>query len=133
MDRPTGGSTTRLELQKCRGTHTFVDAQEVRQQGDGVYCTPCSARSPPSVDAVMQPDLLFQMATCHATAATAAAVIEREGGLWAAARQLRRLRGTKRLFFVVPKPEREREPGAYHEVPGVPQDVEQWMLEVPWV
>ncbi|KXZ51037.1 hypothetical protein GPECTOR_14g276 [Gonium pectorale] len=114
---------TTLELLQgpcTAGVHVFTKLDEVRQQGDGVYCLPSSVHNIPAVDAIMQPDSLFQMTIAQKKAIN-------ENGLRTAVRQLR---GTaKRIEFAVPPSVFE----AYCLVSGVSEDVEQWVLEVPWV
>ncbi|GIL61075.1 hypothetical protein Vafri_15463 [Volvox africanus] len=106
-----------FELQ-CAGVHKLYKLEEVRQQVNEIYCVPPSHNFP-AVDSIMQPEFLFQITTTQKSKVPL-------DGLLAAARQLH---GTPKLCFVVPSQIFKE----YKFVNGIPEDMEQWVLEVPYL
>ncbi|GFR52076.1 hypothetical protein Agub_g14599 [Astrephomene gubernaculifera] len=117
LDKPHQ-PTAMLELEKPPKTCLFSTWEEVTLQQDCVYCIP-RIDDLPAVGSIMQPSFLFQMTTTQKLEVN-------ENGLKAAAHQLR---GTKRLYFVVPQGMFT----TYSAVSNVPRNVEQWLLEVAWM
>ncbi|GIL86335.1 hypothetical protein Vretifemale_14639 [Volvox reticuliferus] len=107
-----------LALQRC-DIHEFHKVEEVAQQVNHVYCVP-QAHNFLAVDALMQPNILFQMTIAQKSSINLK-------GLHAAARQLSKK--PPRIYFVVP----DHLYGAFHFVAGIPQEIEQWVLKVSWM
>ncbi|GIM10191.1 hypothetical protein Vretimale_13944 [Volvox reticuliferus] len=105
-------------LQQCSDIHVFHKLEEVEQHFNNTYYVPHVSNFP-AVDALMQPNILLQM-----TIAQKAGV--NESGLKAAAGRL--LHKPARLYFVVP----DNIFGAFRFVSGIPVDIEQWVLKLPW-
>ncbi|GIL67905.1 hypothetical protein Vafri_21124 [Volvox africanus] len=103
---------------QCAGVHKFYKLEEVRQQVNEIYCVPPSHNFP-AVDSIMQPEFLFQITTTQKSKVPL-------DGLLAASRQLH---GTPKLCFVVPSQIFKE----YKFVNGIPEDMEQWVLEVPYL
>ncbi|GIL61138.1 hypothetical protein Vafri_15549 [Volvox africanus] len=103
---------------QCAGVHKFYKLEEVQQQVNKIYCVPPSHNFP-AVDSIMQPEFLFQITTTQKSKVPL-------DGLLAAAKQLR---GMPKLYFVVPSLIFKE----YKFVNGIPEDIEQWVLEVPYL
>ncbi|GIL63338.1 hypothetical protein Vafri_17298 [Volvox africanus] len=105
-----------LNVEQCSGIHTFYKLQEIKEQGDNIYCVP-SNHNFPAVDSIMQPQFLFQMTTTQKEEV-------KVDTLNAAAHQLRSKK--PRLYFVVPA----RIFLEFKFVRGIPTEIEQWVLKV---
>ena len=110
-------------------TRPFTELEDVKEVATGVYCKPISPIFP-AIDALMQPDKLFQMTVSKDKRKVNAAGLEQA---------VNALTGTPgqavRFYFVVPSAVGQssgRLLDAYRPVPHM-QGVEQWVLEVPVV
>ncbi|GIL67898.1 hypothetical protein Vafri_21113 [Volvox africanus] len=108
-----------LKLKPCSNVCVFKELKEVKRKSKGIYYVPQNHNFP-AVDAIMQPTLLFQMTTVQKTQVHLK-------GLQAVASRLRVQ--PPQLFFVVSNDIFM----TFRFIPGIPQNIEQWVLKVPWM
>ena len=124
---PRGGRASRLKL-AATATRQFVELKDVHDVGTDVYCIPASPNFP-AMDALLQPNKLFQMTVTQKLKVNAAGLAQAIEALRPTPRQ------SVRFYFVVPSAVGQSSDGlfaAYRPVPHM-QGVEQWVLEVPVV
>ncbi|GIM10155.1 hypothetical protein Vretimale_13912 [Volvox reticuliferus] len=117
MDHPK--DTELFALQQCSDIHEFNNLEEVEQRVNSIYYL-SQAHNVPAVNAMIQPNILFQMTITQNCQVNPHALKTAAGRL---------LNKPARLYFVVP----DYVFKAFSFVAGVPQEIEQWVLTVPWM